>query len=337
MFNITYLMRNKEQPSELLRTFVTTMIAMLVLFSCKEAEENDLDYREEMRAFVIDISMYAKETNNQFLIIPQNGQELITMNGEVDGELAYGYIAAIDGSGREDLFYGYHKIDEPTPNAEKEWMLSFCVLFEKNGVEVLATDYCSTPSIIDNSYQSSLAHQFISFAAPSRELDVIPTSPATPFNENSHDINNLHDASNFLYLINGSKFTSKASFIEAVNQSNYDVLIMDLFHNEDAFLMNEIELLKRKPNGDKRLVICYMSIGEAENYRYYWQTEWNKNPPSWLHKENPDWKGNYKVKYWHSAWKQIIMGTEIAYLDRIISAGFDGVYLDIIDAFEYFE
>ncbi|MCX5769013.1 MAG: hypothetical protein NTZ09_01885 [Candidatus Hydrogenedentes bacterium] len=32
-----------------------------------------------------------------------------------------------------------------------------------------------------------------------------------------------------------------------------------------------------------------------------------------------------------------ILGGPDAYLDRIITAGFDGVYLDIIDAFEYFE
>ena len=31
------------------------------------------------------------------------------------------------------------------------------------------------------------------------------------------------------------------------------------------------------------------------------------------------------------------MGSPDAYLDRILAAGFDGVYLDIIDAFEYFE
>lgn len=30
-------------------------------------------------------------------------------------------------------------------------------------------------------------------------------------------------------------------------------------------------------------------------------------------------------------------GGEGAYLDRIMEAGFDGVYLDIVDAFEYYE
>ena len=80
-----------------------------------------------------------------------------------------------------------------------------------------------------------------------------------------------------------------------------------------------------------------MSIGEAEDYRFYWDTAWESNEPEWLEGENPDWPGNYKVQYWEPDWQAIIFGGPDAYLDIIIAAGFDGVYLDIIDAFEYFE
>jgi len=89
--------------------------------------------------------------------------------------------------------------------------------------------------------------------------------------------------------------------------------------------------------GGKRLVIAYMSIGEAEEYRYYWKDEWESDPPSWLKEENRDWEGNYKVEYWDPDWQGIIYGSTDAYLDKIVDKGFDGVYLDIIDAFEYFE
>jgi cysteinyl-tRNA synthetase len=80
-----------------------------------------------------------------------------------------------------------------------------------------------------------------------------------------------------------------------------------------------------------------MSIGEAEDYRYYWQTEWEKDPPSWLAEENPEWSGNYKVQYWNKDWQNIIYGKGNSYLNKILDVGFDGVYLDIIDAFQYFE
>ncbi len=45
---------------------------------------------------------------------------------------------------------------------------------------------------------------------------------------------------------------------------------------------NEVESLMVKANGGKRLVVAYMSIGEAEDYRYYWKDEWGKNAPDWL-------------------------------------------------------
>jgi cysteinyl-tRNA synthetase len=113
---------------------------------------------------------------------------------------------------------------------------------------------------------------------------------------------------------------------------------MDLFfHDGQAFTSEEIIRLKSKANGGTRLVICYMSIGEAEDYRYYWNSAWQNNKPSWLEAENRDWPGNYKVKYWDSAWQEIIFGNNDSYLNKILNTHFDGVYLDIIDAFGYFE
>ena len=112
---------------------------------------------------------------------------------------------------------------------------------------------------------------------------------------------------------------------------------MDLFHFEKAYAASEIRGLKTKRNGGKRLVICYMSIGEAEDYRYYWSDAWKTGKPAWLAEENPHWKGNYIVKYWDPDWQKIITGNDGSYQKKILDAGFDGVYLDIIDAFEYFE
>jgi cysteinyl-tRNA synthetase len=87
----------------------------------------------------------------------------------------------------------------------------------------------------------------------------------------------------------------------------------------------------------ERLVIAYMSIGEAEDYRYYWQPGWNSAPPGWLLGENPQWEGNYLVEYWDAQWQDIIFGSDDSYLGRILNCGFDGVYLDKIDSFETLE
>lgn len=121
--------------------------------------------------------------------------------------------------------------------------------------------------------------------------------------------------------------------------SGFDLAIVD--HSRDgsggrAFGRADVELMQRKPGGGRRIVLSYLSIGEAEDYRYYWRPEWSKKPPAWLEAENPDWAGNYKVRFWNPDWQRIIFGGPDAYLDRIIAAGFDGVYLDIVDAYWYF-
>jgi cysteinyl-tRNA synthetase len=110
---------------------------------------------------------------------------------------------------------------------------------------------------------------------------------------------------------------------------------MDMFFGEGTeFTAAGINQLKNKANGGKRLVISYMSIGEAEDYRYYWQPGWEVGDPFFIEKENPEWEGNYKVRYWEKEWQDIIFGTESSYLNKILDADFDGVYLDIIEAFE---
>jgi cysteinyl-tRNA synthetase len=117
----------------------------------------------------------------------------------------------------------------------------------------------------------------------------------------------------------------------------YDVLVIDYSRDgsaEEAFVPQDLDLLKHKLDGERRVVLAYLSIGEAEDYRFYWDPRWSQRPPKWLGEENPDWQGNYAVRYWDRDWQGLIFGGAGAYLDRIINAGFDGVYLDRIDAFD---
>ena len=312
------------------------IIVMLFFISYSIYGEN-IDYRAEMRAFVIGISNYAKAINDSFFIIPQNGQELATDTGEADGEPMSNYLSAIDGTGRESMFYGYYKDNKKTPKEDSNHLLSLCLLLKNNGIETLSTDYCSSKYKVDHSYSLNSKYGFIPFAADERGLFSIPKYPKPIFRENSQDIGSLSQAKNMLYIINGDGYNSKADFISAISNTNYDIVLIDLFFNESIFSQEDIASLKQKKNGGKRIVLCYMSIGEAEDYRYYWKDEWSSNSPLWIDRENPDWEGNYKVKYWNKTWQSIIYGNPNSYLNRIITQGFDGVYLDIIDGFEYFE
>ena len=126
--------------------------------------------------------------------------------------------------------------------------------------------------------------------------------------------------------------------------SPYDLVVIDREQSpqdadekkEIVLTRSEIEGMKRKPDGGRRLIIAYLSIGEAEDYRYYWKPEWDKKKPSWAGKENKDWKGNFLVKYWEPEWQNIVFGNPGAMVDRMLEQGFDGFYLDRVDAYYYF-
>lgn len=323
-------------PCLLVIFFVTSALVLDLTPSAATKQSSDQDYRQEMRDFVQGISTYTKDFTGNFIVIPQNGHALLTDNGEPTGTPPTTYLAAIDGVGREDLRYGYDDDNVATPKSVRDEMVVFMDLAENHGVEVLVTDYCWTQSLVDDSYSQHAAKGYISFAADHRELDTIPAYPVTPFTINSRNITSLDQASNFLYLLN-PVFSSQSAFLDSLQATNYDVLILDLFFEDQELSSAEIDALKTKANGGSRLVIAYMSIGEAEDYRFYWHPEWETISPSWLAAENPDWEGNYKVRYWDSNWQTLIYNNSDSYAKKIVDAGFDGVYLDIIDAFEYFE
>jgi cysteinyl-tRNA synthetase len=158
--------------------------------------------------------------------------------------------------------------------------------------------------------------------------------------------------------------------------SPFDLVVVDYSRNgteSGRFARAEVERMRKKPDGGRRIVLAYLSIGEAEDYRYYWQDTWietvnvlddpagaGRSPrsqpadpatsrgvvrlkalrlaklsaPAWLGRENESWPGNFLVRYWDPAWQSIIFGASDSYLARIVEAGFDGVFLDRIDTFQ---
>ena len=110
-----------------MRKILSALVAIFVSCFCAAAIENStnenrageaksaIDYREEMRRFVIAISQYGKKFDKNFIVIPQNGLELITKDGSASGELQQGYLREVSAVGAESLFYGYSGDDEPTP------------------------------------------------------------------------------------------------------------------------------------------------------------------------------------------------------------------------------
>ena len=336
-----------------MKKFVYLLGICLILFcSCKTGtvpSRNNIpcsDYRKAMRDFVIRISQLGRQTNASFIVIPQHGQNVAWEDDDDPIVPDADYFAAIDGCGREDTFYGINEFseedDDPssgdgflTPEDFSQELQEMCDVYMDAGLTVLSTDYTTNDSDkIADSFNKNNQKGYISFAATKRYLTEIPSYE--PYNKNSDNITSLSEAKNFLYIINPEGFSSKSDFLSKLAATDYDAFVIDLFYEDEMLTASDIQQLKTKKNGGSRLVICYMSIGEAEDYRWYWKASWFKKGPDFLSAVNPEWEGNYTVKYWYPEWQAIICG-ENGYLSKILAAGFDGVYLDIIDAFEYFE
>ncbi len=145
----------------------------------------------------------------------------------------------------------------------------------------------------------------------------------------------------FAYVLQADALAkTKAAVVAQLTACGRDWLVLDArFSSEQPWTREDLATIRAGRAGRK--VIAYLSIGEAEDYRVYWQPAWDANhdgkpdsgAPDFLLAQNPEWKGNYRVKYWQAAWQKIIL----VEVDQIMAAGFDGVYLDIVDGFETFE
>ena len=292
------------------------------------------DYAGEMKAFVAAIAVHARAANTNFGIFPQNASALGADSA---------YVDVCTGIGQEDVHYGYVRDAVATDAAIVAGLETNLDRFTARGKLVLLLEYPfkqknKTPKYdkktmfrVNDLYARSQAKGYVPYAAV-RQLNTlnvvpehVPTANATP--------KAWGDITEWAVQLQPAKKQSRAQYLAALGASGYDMVVMDYSFDGSAageYTPEEIAALKAQLNGK---VVSYLSIGEAEDYRWYWQPTWRPGNPAWLDLENRDWKGNFKVHYWDPAWQAIVM----QHLDKIIAQGFDGVYLDIVDGYEYYQ
>ena len=143
----------------------------------------------------------------------------------------------------------------------------------------------------------------------------------------------------FAYILQADSFAkTKPAVVAKLKESGRDWIVLDAtLAGDTPWEQADLDTIRSGKAGRK--VVAYLSIGEAEDYRPYWQSEWVSNgkrtatAPVWLGVENPEWKGNYQVKYWDADWQKLML----AAIDDAMARGFDGVYLDIVDGFQTYE
>lgn len=296
------------------------LIAYISFFSLLFGE---IEPMEKMRELIVEIA----SRDSEKIIILQNGSEIYYDDGVLNEE----FLQYIDGAGQESFLFGSGGVvDKKTPKEDREYLLNNLVPLEEKGKKILTINYSKNRKNRKEIEKINKKYDFVGesikdFSADSFNL------PIKEFNLD--EVRSLDEVKNFLYLLNPSKFNSKDEYLRALKSSEYDLLIIEPTLNGSFFTKDEIEQLKYKKNGSRRLVIAYFSIGEAEDYRFYWEKSWSKKLPDWIVEENENWEGNYIVKYWSKEWQEIVK----EYQRRLESIGVDGYYLDTIDSFQYFE
>ena len=156
---------------------------------------------------------------------------------------------------------------------------------------------------------------------------------------------------------------SQPGAVDALVASHYDMLVLEPtrtdWSSDDKFFdaRGMVARLKNSKASDgvhRKLVIAYIDIGEAEDWRWYWDPSWpdwdcTGDPPAawpdYILTCDPDgWAGNYPVAYWDEDWKDIVIYGQNqgshpdrdynSVIDEVIIDGFDGIYLDWVEAFE---
>ncbi|WP_025784132.1 MJ1477/TM1410 family putative glycoside hydrolase [Sporosarcina sp. D27] len=122
------------------------------------------DAAERMISFVRTLSAVAKERDPDFLIIPQNGEEILQFdNGS--------YLKSVDGIGVEDIWFNESKKNN---SDEIEERLKWLSQFSKANKPVFSVDYVKGRYAINRYYRLCRNEKFYCFAAaPDRSLSSI--------------------------------------------------------------------------------------------------------------------------------------------------------------------
>jgi uncharacterized protein (TIGR01370 family) len=113
--------------------------------------------------------------------------------------------------------------------------------------------------------------------------------------------------------------------VDKVVEAKVDMVVIDLETKTGP--ITKVEVQRIKDSG--KVVIAYLSLGEAEDYRPYWDQQWKPGHPEWLGKQSTVWKGNYVVKdlmskEWTEVSKKQLTTVKQLGFDGIVVAGVNG-------------
>jgi cysteinyl-tRNA synthetase len=130
---------------------------------------------------------------------------------------------------------------------------------------------------------------------------------------------------------------------EQLADTHFDLYVLEVVVTEQgeadfdiAGLVADIRRHNVETRGVDPIILAYADVGEAEDWRWYWRPGWRAGDPAWIVGEDPDgWAGNYPIAFWDPAWEAIVIYGHDgqSHVQATLDAGFDGIYLDWVEAF----
>lgn len=301
-----------------------------------------VDFREEMRKLVRQISAYARRINPNFIVIPHNGLALLEKQDPVDDKKVFqsrSYMVALDAILQDGMLFGDEAFGTPTLKERRDEFKRLAAIAKENRIPILAMDFATEPETIDLARNLARKEGWVSYVAPAFPTRVNELSkwPRRPFDENPKHILSFGDVKNFAYLSDSARYGRQAEFALEMHDNNYDMLVVDVFHARKPLSKQAVETLKYKKLGSRRLVLARMHISTVANYDFFWRAEWQPGSPLWITAPYPTDPDRFFVEYWQPEWQQVLMGNPQSYLFGILAQGFDGVVIDGIEAYRFFE
>lgn len=304
----------------------------------KPSTDDIPNYRAEMRAIVTELSAYGHGRNANFALLVRGGADLLTkapreaaweqlqdkppaMPAPV-GSLERGYARAVDGIVLDNL---YCANGQPVPAEQRAARLAGLRPLTEMGRQVLSIDSCAGDAV-----KQAAEDKVLQFTAADALLQAIPDRPP---HENAALFNSLGQARNLLVNLRSDAYQTKADWLARLKQTNHDVLVIDAFHRgSESLTKAEVEALKYKRLGTRRLVLAAMPLTWASEERFYWKKEWAPGNPAFLGPRIGD-SGAYHVDFWKTEWKKILG----SHFKGLVDLGFDGVMLDGLDVVQRLE
>lgn len=295
------------------------------------------NYRAELRSIVGELSAYGRGRNADFIVLARGGADLVTKapreaawealsgaDGAVPvGSIERGYIRALDGIVLDGL---YCANGQATAAEQRKARLEQLKPLTEMGRRVLSIDTCTAADAV----RQAAADKVLQFTAADRRLQAIPGRPP---HENANLFTSLTLARNLLVNLRSEPHDTKSEWLMKLKDTNHDILVIDAFHRgSEALTRAEVEALKYKRLGSRRLVLAAMPLTIAAEDRFYWKKEWRPGNPAFLGRQIGD-SGEYPVDYWLNDWKKVLGN----HFKGIVDLGFDGVMLDGLDVYRKLE